>query len=113
MEYRNKKTGFSFFSECKISGGDWELVTTEEKAEKEVQQNTPAVPLPQDSEPEPTVASEPLPEPVSEPDPNEPTGNADIDSLSKKDIIQELEAMGIDHNPRDKKQVLYDLMMGK
>lgn len=105
MEYRNKKTGFSFFSECKISGGDWEVVATEEKAENEVQQNAPTVPLPQDSEPEPTVAPEP--------DPNEPTGNADIDSLSKKDIIQELEAMGIDHNPRDKKQVLYDLMMGK
>ncbi|WP_270598742.1 hypothetical protein [Enterococcus asini] len=110
MEYRNKKTGFSFFSECKISGEDWELVETKEKLNKAAQQGTTPVVLVQNisepvTEPEPTVASEP--------DPNEPTGNADIDSLSKKDIIQELEAMGIDHNPRDKKQVLYDLMMGK
>lgn len=26
MEYRNKKTGFTFFSECKIGGDDWETV---------------------------------------------------------------------------------------
>lgn len=103
MEYRNKKTGFSFFSECKISGGDWELVTMEDKAEKEAQQETPVVPPASVAEPEPVVA----------PEPDDQTGNPDIDALSKKDIIQELEAMGIEHNPRDKKQVLYDLMMGK
>lgn len=110
MEYRNKKTGFSFFSECKVSGEDWEPVKTKEKLDKAAQQDTTPVASVQNisepvTEPEPTVAYEP--------DPNEPTGNADIDSLSKKDIIQELEAMGIEHNPRDKKQVLYDLMMGK
>lgn len=103
MEYRNKKTGFSFFSECKISGGDWELVTMEDKAEKEAQQETPVVPPASVAEPEPVVA----------PEPDDQTGNPDIDALRKKDIIQELEAMGIDHNPRDKKQVLYDLMMRK
>lgn len=110
MEYRNKKTGFTFISECKISGEDWEIVETKEKLDKAAQQDTtPVVPIQNSSEP----VTEPEPTVASEPDPNEPTGNADIDSLSKKDIIQELEAMGIDHNPRDKKQVLYDLMMGK
>ena len=110
MEYRNKKTGFTFISKCKISGEDWELVETKEKLDKAAQQDTtPVVPVQNSSEPLPEPVTEPLPEP----DPNEPTGNADIDSLGKKDIIQELEAMGIDHNPRDKKQVLYDLMMGK
>lgn len=110
MEYRNKKTGFSFFSECKISGEDWELVETKEKLDKAAQQDTtPVVPVQNISEP----VTEPEPTVASEPEPNDLTGNADIDSLSKKDIIQELEAMGIDHNPRDKKQVLYDLMMGK
>lgn len=110
MEYRNKKTGFSFFSKCKISGEDWELVTTEGKTTKEEQQDIiPVEAALNDSE----DVLKPDPEPISEPEPDEPTGNADIDSLGKKDIIQELEAMGIDHNPRDKKQVLYDLMMGK
>ena len=107
MEYRNKKTGCKFDSNFKISGGDWELVT--DQKEQTQQDTTPVVPVQNISEP----VTEPEPTVASEPDPNEPTGNADIDSLSKKDIIQELEAMGIDHNPRDKKQVLYDLMMGK
>lgn len=110
MEYRNKKTGFSFFSECKISGEDWELVETKEKLDKAAQQDTTPVVSGQNNS-EPVTESEPTIDP--EPDPNEPTGNADIDSLSKKDIIQELEAMGIDHNPRAKKQELYDLMMRK
>lgn len=107
MEYRNKKTGCKFDSNFKISGGDWELVT--DQKEQMQQDTTPVVPVQNISEP----VTEPEPTVASEPDPNEPTGNTDIDSLSKKDIIQELEAMGIDHNPRDKKQVLYDLMMGK
>lgn len=107
MEYRNKKTGCKFDSNFKISGGDWELVT--DQKEQAQQDTTPVVPVQNISEP----VTEPEPTVASEPEPNEPTGNADIDSLSKKDIIQELEAMGIDHNPRDKKQVLYDLMMGK
>ena len=77
MEYRNKKTGFSVFSECKISGGDWELVTMEDKAEKEAQQETPVVPPASVAEPEPVVA----------PEPDDQTGNPDIDALRKKDII--------------------------
>lgn len=107
MEYRNKKTGCKFDSNFKISGGDWELVT--DQKEQMQQDTTPVASVQNISEP----VTEPEPTVAYEPDPNEPTGNADIDSLSKKDIIQELEAMGIEHNPRDKKQVLYDLMMGK
>lgn len=105
MEYRNKKTGCKFDSNFKISGGDWELVT--DQKEQTQQDITPVVPVQNISEP----VTDPAPTVVQEPD--EQTGNADIDSLSKKDIIQELEAMGIEHNPRDKKQILYDLMMGK
>ena len=75
----------------------------EDKAEKEAQQETPVAPPASVAELEPVVA----------PKPDDQTGNPDINALNKKDIIQELEAMGIEHNPRDKKQVLYDLMMGK
>lgn len=105
MEYWNKRNGIVIDIQSKLKGNDWEPVTNEEKSDKEVQQETPVAPLASIAEPEPPVASES--------DPNEPTGNEDIDSLGKKDIIQELEAMGIEHNPRDKKQVLYDLMMRK
>lgn len=109
MEYRNKKTGFSFFSDCKIYGPDWEEVTTvakeevEEVLEEDHQVSTPADP-PSDTE---QVSESELAEA------EEQTGNSDYDTLKKQEIIQELQAMGIEHNPRDKKQVLYDLMMGK
>lgn len=110
MEYRNKKTGIVIDIQSKLSGDDWELVETEGKAVKEEQQDIiPVAPTSSDSE----SVLEPEPELISEPDPDEPTGNVDIDSLKKEDIIQELEAMGIKHNPRDKKQVLYDLMMSQ
>lgn len=108
MRYKNIITGAVIDSSFKISGGDWKAVANQ----KEVAQQATIPPVAaalSDSE----DVLEPDPEPISEPEPDGPTGNADIDSLGKKDIIQELEAMGIDHNPRDKKQVLYDLMMGK
>lgn len=105
MEYRNKKTGFSFFSECKISGEDWEVVTAK-KEEKEVLQEE--IPV------EPTVVPEKnYPEEKVDASSDVPTGNSDFDSITKKDIIQELDSMGIEYNPKAKKQELFDLMMGK
>lgn len=35
----------------------------------------------------------------------------DIEDMSKDKIIEILEQKGIDHNPRDKKEVLYNLMI--
>lgn len=35
----------------------------------------------------------------------------DIEDISKDKIIEILEQKGIDHNPRDKKEVLYNLMI--
>lgn len=109
MEYRNKKTGFSFFSDCKIYGPDWEEVTNiaKEEATKEVRQVSTPVDPPSDTD---QVSDSELSEPAES---EEQTGNSDFDTLKKQEIIQELQAMGIEHNPRDKKQVLYDLMMGK
>lgn len=37
----------------------------------------------------------------------------DLTDITKKEIMQELDALGVEYNPRDKKQELYDLMMGK
>lgn len=35
-----------------------------------------------------------------------------IDNITKANIIEILTQKGIEHNPRDKKEVLYDLMIG-
>lgn len=36
-----------------------------------------------------------------------------IDEITKDDIIKRLEEQGIEHNPRDKKEVLFDLLVGE
>lgn len=36
-----------------------------------------------------------------------------INNMTKDEIIEKLEEKGIDHNPRDKKEVLYNLLVGE
>lgn len=99
MEYRHKKTGFSFFSDCKIYGPDWEEVglTNQPPKSDEV----------------------PVIEAVTEDLPNEETKEVideetdGVDGVTKKEIMQELDSMGIKFDPRTKKQELYNLMMSQ
>lgn len=42
---------------------------------------------------------------------NEDTNIIDIDNITKPEIIEMLTQKGIEHNPRDKKEVLYELMI--
>lgn len=95
MEYRNKKTGFTFFSECKIGGDDWETVNGKTTQPAAI----------------PVKKEEDIPEK------NESFASAvESDALAnvtKKEIMQELDAMGIKYDPRAKKEVLYDLMVGE
>jgi hypothetical protein len=35
-----------------------------------------------------------------------------IDDMTKEEIIKKLEEKGIEHNPRDKKEVLFKLLVG-
>ncbi|MDT2704797.1 hypothetical protein [Enterococcus dispar] len=100
MEYRNKKTGFSFFSKCKISGEEWEVVENNKTVQQDMN------PAEQTEKNEDTEISTEVPE-------DTPTGNTDIDDINRKDIMQELDAMGIQYNSRAKKQELYDLMMSQ
>lgn len=88
-----------------ILGGKWEKVTNRTIKNETIEAEQT---ISNEEQKNMSVSSE---QTVS--DTEEQTGNADIDSINKKDIIQELEAMGIEHNPRDKKQVLYDLMMSQ
>lgn len=48
----------------------------------------------------------------AEDQPDEPKETLSIDDLKKDDIIKMLEERGIEHNPRDKKEVLFDLLVG-
>lgn len=93
MEYKNTKTGVVINVNSKISGGDWVAVTDEK-----------TVPVTATAE---LVQDVPAPvETVEEPGEN----TAEVDGVTKKEIMQELDAMGIEYNARSSKQELYDLM---
>ena len=42
---------------------------------------------------------------------NEDINIIDIDDITKPEIIEILTQKGIDHNPRDKKEILFDLLV--
>ena len=89
MRYFNTLTKATIDTEFKISGGDWVLeselekvvVDTVDDKQKEVEQ-------------------------VSE----ETTGDEKHDSVTKAQIMQELDAFGIEYDKKATKRVLYDLM---
>ena len=89
MRYFNTLTKATIDTEFKISGGDWVLedelekvvVDTVEDKQKEVEQ-------------------------VSE----ETTGDETYDGITKAQIMQELDAFGIEYDKKATKRVLYDLM---
>ena len=89
MRYFNTLTKATIDTEFKISGGDWVLedelekvvVDTVDDKQKEVEQ-------------------------VSE----ETTGDEKYDSVTKSQIMQELDAFGIEYDKKATKRALYDLM---
>lgn len=93
MIYKNTKTGAIIDSPCKISGGDWVLVTNEKPKMKE-----------------PTAIIETPTELKIE---KQEENLADFDGITIAQIKQELDAFGIEYNPKAKKQELYDLMMAQ
>lgn len=95
MRYRNLKTGAIFDSPCIISGGDWVAEETTIAIEVDVEE------IPE------VLENKELKEP------EEPEVDLDegFDGITIKQIKQELDAFGIEYNPRAKKQELYDLMM--
>lgn len=91
MKYKNTKTGVVIDSPCFISGGDWVEV------KKETQQE-------QTEKPEKTNETEIEPEEET---------IEDLDGITKKEIMQELDAMGVKYDTKARKEVLYNLMLGK
>lgn len=94
MRYKNSKTGAVIDSSFKISGGDWIRI---------------------DGQPvENSIVSE-KPQTAVETEKEDATSGAsdDLADVTKKEIMQELDAMGIKYDSRAKKQELYDLMTGE
>lgn len=94
MNYKNTRTGVVITTPCVVSGGNWKLIDEEQEQVNDTQvfeETTPA------DEPEQEEAS------------NVTSDN--LADVTKKDIMQELDAMKIKYDPRAKKQELYDLMM--
>lgn len=93
--YINTRTGAIIDSPCTISGGDWTTI-----------ENLNKVDLKEDvvSEVELEVKADGISEDELKVEP-------DIEGLTRKDIMQELDAFGIKYNPRATKKELYELMM--
>lgn len=96
MNYKNTRTGVVISTPCVVSGGNWKLIDDDQEQvndHQEIEETTP----------------------VNEPE-HEDVANAasdDLADVTKKEIMQELDAMGIKYDSRAKKQDLYDLMTGK
>lgn len=90
MIYINTVTRATIDSPTPIFGGDWILKDKEEKEE--------------------TVA--PI-EPVEEIEEDAEVVENDMGELTKADIMQELDAFGIEYNKKDTKAELYELMMSR
>lgn len=107
MEYKNTKTGVVINTQCVISGGDW-VPYDRDLARKEEQVQVAA-----QSEPieEPEVPQQKIPKTKQVPVQEQAENTEDFDGITIAQIKQELDAFGVEYNPKDKKQVLYDLMM--
>ena len=92
-KYRNTKTGATIRSSSKIRGKNWVEITDEVEVKEE------------------TVKGQEVLEEVEEESLKGKEEVDDIDGVTKKEIMQELDAMGIKYNPRATKKELYDLMM--
>lgn len=89
MKYINTKTGAIIDSSCVIKGGDWVKYTEQKNISEKIEETTEVVEVVKQEQ------------------------DDMIDGVTKKEIMQELDAMGIEYNPRAKKEELYNLMLGK
>ncbi|WP_459904550.1 hypothetical protein [Enterococcus thailandicus] len=102
MRYKNTKTGAVIDSSFVISGDDWARV--EKTKEPTKQEMTKVIDEEHQQEQQEQVEQEAI---------ESKTGDENFDSITVPQIKQELDAFGIEYNPRAKKQELYDLMMAQ
>ncbi|MBY0584781.1 hypothetical protein K5I04_04885 [Murdochiella sp. Marseille-P8839] len=83
MRFLNRKTGVIVDLPLEAPGGDWVPVESDKAQEKPAEEKT--------------VPKQKSKAPVQE-------------EVTKKDIMQELDAFGVEYNPKAKKEELYQLM---
>lgn len=93
MRYFNTLTKATIDTEFKISGGDWVLEDELKKVVADIVVDTV-----DDKQKEVEQVSE------------ETTGDEKYDSVTKAQIMQELDAFGVEYDKKATKRVLYDLM---
>ena len=93
MRYFNTLTKATIDTEFKISGGDWVLEDELEKVVADI-----VVDAVDDKQKEVEQVSE------------ETTGDETYDGITKAQIMQELDAFGIEYDKKATKRALYDLM---
>ena len=109
MEYQNTKTGFILATECTISGKNWVRIDKSEPGG----QAPASAPKVEEVE-QPAEIPAPVVEHQQEPKAPEATEDmAGFDGITIREIKQELDAQGVEYDPKAKKQVLYDLMMSQ
>ncbi|MGM0163753.1 hypothetical protein [Enterococcus sp. DIV1059_2] len=107
MEYHNIKTGVTFSSPFVISGGDWVLLKDESKIDEE-----PKTLNEEKIENTADEAKTPAVDQGEQADEKEEQV-AGLEGITKKQIMQELDAFGIEYNASSKKAELYELMMSQ
>ena len=95
MEYINKKTGFSIETES-VMAGTW-VLKSEYKPDVPDESETPE----KNSDPGEEIQESAEPE---------TTGDEKYDSVTKAQIMQELDAFGIEYDKKATKRALYDIM---
>lgn len=93
MKYKNTKTGAVINTVCKVSGANWVELKKNVEVEEQAVKTTP--------QPETKVSPA-----VAEDD-------EEMDGITVKEIKQELDAFGVEYDPKAKKKELYDLMMSQ
>lgn len=94
MRYFNTLTKATIDTDFKISGGDWVLENESKEAVVDIQANDADS---KKAEQEQVV--------------EESNVDENYDGITKDQIMQELDAFGVEYDKRANKQVLYDLMM--
>lgn len=94
MRYFNTLTKATIDTEFKISGGDWVLENESKEAVVDIQANDADS---KKAEQEQVV--------------EESNVDGNYDGITKDQIMQELDAFGVEYDKSANKQVLYDLMM--
>lgn len=94
MRYFNTLTKATIDTELKISGGDWVLENESKEAVVDIQAN--------DADSKKTEQEQVV---------EESNVDGNYDGITKDQIMQELDAFGVEYDKRANKQVLYDLMM--